>query len=457
MKKESFWGDESAAVERALAWARLHTASGSNPKTTARPAEELYQEIGNTITEEGLGSEKAMEIYDKVLNPATRSSDDPMNFAHIPGAPTRAAIAFDEVVSAANVFGGLWEVGAGGIFAENQVLAFLASKLGWPESARGTFVSGGTLGNLAALACARHAAKLNWGQQAMGQEGRPTSGFKLAIAETAHSSIRTIAQVLDVDVVTVPVNEKGQLTGQAVKEALAENKGVFAVVCTSGTTNAGIIDDIQGVVKAAHDQNVWVHVDGAYGGAGILADSVRPLYAGIEEVDSFIVDPHKWLFAPYDCCAVLYRNPRPAYQTFSQHAEYLDLIDHAVSNPSDLAIHLSRRTRGLPLWYSLVTHGTKKYSQAIERGLENARTFAEAVKKSDHLKLIFEPTLSIVLFYRPGWTDAQYNEWSNRLAKAGELLCIPTRHAGETVLRMAFMNPDTDVEKVIEIMEESTR
>lgn len=453
MQKSKIWGDETKAVDLALDWAKAHTVSGSDPKSTFKSHQELDATIPATITEDGLGAEEALHIYSTLLNPATRSSDDPMNLAFIPCAPTRAAVAFDTVVSAANVFGGIWEMGSGAIYAENQVLDWLKSLLKWPDTAHGTFVSGGTIGNLSAISVARNVAKEKWQSIGRFQNGKPLTGFKLACSGSTHSSVRTIAKALDVEVVTVPLDTRGHLTGENVAKAIEENPGIFAVVASAGTTNAGIVDDIESIVREAHKQGVWVHVDGAYGGGGLAAPSVRPLYNGIEEADSFIVDPHKWLFAPYDCCALLYRNPKHAIHTFSQHAEYLDVVDRSESNPSDLAIHLSRRTRGLPLWYSLATHGTKKYSEAVETCVQNARNCAKYIRESKHLKLIMEPELSVVLFKRIGWTDEDYLRWSQDLAKSGRMLCLTTKFCGETVLRMAFLNPDTDLDIVINYLE----
>lgn len=453
MLKSEFWGDETEAVNLALDWAIAHTVSGSDPKTSFKSSEELKKEVGVSITSDGLGAKEAMRLYSEVLNPATRSADDPMALAFIPGAPTRAAVAFDAVVSAANVHGGMWEMGAGAVFAENQVLGWIKSLLGWTEEAGGTFVSGGTLGNLSALSAAKHTIKEKWRQMGRFQNGRPITGYKLACASTAHSSVRTIATVLDVDIVTIPVDAGGHLTGEMLEKALVENPTIFAVVATSGTTNTGIVDDINSIVTVAHKYDIWVHIDGAYGGAALAAPSVRHFFKGIEKADSFIVDPHKWLFAPYDCCAVLYRDQKHAIHTFSQHAEYLDAFGNEEVNPSDLAIHLSRRTRGLPLWYSLAIHGTKKYEQAIEKSIENSRKCAEYIRKSSHLELLLDPELSVVVFARKGWTPEQYDEWSNKLAKAGELLCLPSKLNGRTILRLAFINPHTDVDKVIHILE----
>ena len=451
-----FWTYEDESVELTLNWAKERTVSGSDPKTTALSAKELRDKVGQTITEDGLGPKKALDIFD-TLNKATRSADDPMNFAYIPCAPTKAAVAFDEVVSSANVFGGIWECGAGAIYAENQVVDWIKKNLCWPDEAIGTFVSGGTHGNLSALACARDNAKNKWKEEDRYPNGRPSDGYKLIISKDTHSSVKTIAKVLDVDVLTADTDKNGVMSGKTVEKLIKENEGVFAVVATTGTTNTGSIDHIESISKVCQKYDIWLHIDGAYGGAGILAPSVRDLYKGIENADSFIVDPHKWLFAPYDCCCLVYRSPKNVYQTFSQHAEYLEGVDHSQSNPSDMAIHLSRRTRGLPLWYSLVTYGSKKYSEAVEKCIANAKKCAEAINQTDHLELVMEPTLSIVVFKRKGWELADYASWSSDLALEGKLLCIPSSINGEIILRLAFLNPNTDIDKAINIIVDTTK
>ncbi|WP_394216183.1 pyridoxal phosphate-dependent decarboxylase family protein [Brachybacterium vulturis] len=439
------WGDEREAVSIALHWAASHTTVATDPKTTFRSASDLQADVGATITEDGIGAARALALFDEVLLPATRSVEDPMNLAYIPAAPTRAAVAFDTVVSAANVFGGVWEFGAGAIFAENQVLRWLSDLLGWPEESAGVFVAGGTHGNLSALATARdHALRV--------RGRRPAGGWALACASTAHSSISSAARLLDMDLVSVPVDDRGHLTGQTLERALESDPRICAVVASAGTTNAGIVDDLAPVVEVAHRHGAWVHVDGAYGGAALVAPSARERFTGIERADSFVVDPHKWLFAPYDCCALLYRDPRPAAAAHSQHAAYLDTIDRGESNPADFAAHLTRRARGLPLWYSLATHGTAAYTAAVEACLDTARTVARAIAGTEHLRLLAEPELSVVLFRRPGWSPAAYRRWSQRLAREGTVLCVPTAVDGEIALRLAFVNPSTDPQAVIEVL-----
>jgi glutamate/tyrosine decarboxylase-like PLP-dependent enzyme len=228
----------------------------------------------------------------------------------------------------------------------------------------------------------------------------------------------------------------------------------MAVVATSGTTNAGVVDDLDAAADAAAELGAWFHIDGAYGAAALLSSTCRPLFAGFERCDSFIVDPHKWLFAPYDSCALMYRDTNLAKSAHSQTAHYLDNIDRDQTNPSDLAIQLSRRARGLPFWFSLATHGTKKYSTAVEMSISTARQVAAHINESRHLSLIADPMLSIVLFEVSAWSDRDYQTWSTTQSKNGRILCIPTQWEGRTVLRLAFVNPRTDASVVIEILDE---
>lgn len=442
------WGDEAEAVSLAMNWAAAQSPLFSDPTTATRSAHDLDEQLGQTITPEGIGATRAIRGFADVLVQATRATNHPMNLSYIPASPTRAAIAFDAVVSAANVFTGVWDFGAGLIHAENQVIRWLVELLGWPETAGGTFVSGGTMGNLSALATARDSAR-------RGDKGKTVQHGAIACASTAHSSITTTASLLDVDVVPVPVDERGHLTGAALSAALEAHPEIFAVVCTAGTTNGGLVDDIDSISEVAERENLWLHVDAAYGGAALAAPSVRPRFAGIERADSFIVDPHKWLFAPYDCCALIYRDPRSASRTHSQQAAYLDSLERNTSNPADLAVQLSRRARGLPLWYSLATHGTQKYTDAIETCLSVTRDVADAIERSEHLELVAYPELSIILFRRLGWSASDYHDWSARLARDGIVLCVPTLCLGETVLRLAFVNPHTSADEVISVLEDT--
>jgi glutamate/tyrosine decarboxylase-like PLP-dependent enzyme len=419
------------------------------PLDGPRSAEDLFKEVGNTITAKGLGGHEALEVFTNVLAKACISTDHPRNLAFIPSAPSEYANLFDLVVGASALYGGSWQEGAGAVFAENQAIQWLIDLAGLPASAGGVFVQGGTIGNLSALVVARAEARK--------KQGNPER-WVIACSEEAHSSIVSAANVMDVDVLTVAVDKDGRLQGTAVAQAIdhlhaTTKTRVFAVVATSGTTNLGIIDDLKGIGKAAHDRGIWFHVDGAYGLAALCAPSVRNMFDGIEAADSFIVDPHKWLFAPYDACALVYRNPDLAKQVHSQHASYLDTLKDDNWSPSDYAIHLTRRTRGLPFWFSLAAHGTDAYAEAMEQTLTVAQQAAQLVRNHPNLELLCEPELSIVAFTRKGWTAADYQKWSDQLLEDQIGFIPPSSHHGHPILRFAIVNPWTKISDISMILE----
>ena len=419
------------------------------PLDGPRSAEDLLNEVGNTITAKGLGGREALEVFTNVLAKACISTDHPRNLAFIPSAPSEYANLFDLVVGASALYGGSWQEGAGAVFAENQAIQWLIDLAGLPDSAGGVFVQGGTIGNLSALVVARAEARKT--------HGNPER-WVIACSEEAHSSIVSAANVMDVDVLQVPVDKTGRLQGATVATAIDQlhsttKKRVFAVVATSGTTNLGIIDDLKGIGTAAHDRGIWFHVDGAYGLAALCAPSVRHMFDGIELADSFIVDPHKWLFAPYDACALVYRNPALAKQTHSQHASYLDTLKDDNWSPSDYAIHLTRRTRGLPFWFSLAAHGTDAYAEAMEQTLVVAQQAAELVRNHPHLELLCEPELSIVAFTRNGWSAAEYQKWSDQLLADQIGFIPPSSHHGQPILRFAIVNPWTKISDIQMILD----
>ena len=224
----------------------------------------------------------------------------------------------------------------------------------------------------------------------------------------------------------------------------------FAVVATAGTTNLGTIDDLAGVAAVCAEHDTWLHVDGAYGLAALCAPSARPRFAGLERADSFIVDPHKWLFSPFDCCALVYRDPAVGRAAHRQHAAYLESLyaDDDAFNPSDYGLHLTRRARGLPLWFALAVHGTDAFEHAVERSLDTAREAAAEIRSRPELELLAEPELTILAFRRRGWTAADYDRWAEELRTSGTAFVTPTTVAGETVARLAIVNPRTTLDDV---------
>jgi glutamate/tyrosine decarboxylase-like PLP-dependent enzyme len=408
------------------------------------PADELYDRLDGLIRDTPRQPDEVLGVYTSVIAPSVISADSPRFLGFIPAAPTKASLLFDMLVSCASIQGISWLEASGAIAAENSVLRVIANEAGLPTTSGGCFVSGGSAGNLSALAAARETAKLR------GAAGR----LKVVVGSDAHSSITNTLGLLEMDALVVDTPDH-RLTAETVREAVpSDASGIAAVVCTSGTTNAGIIDDLAGVGALARERGWWFHVDGAYGGSGIFARSLRPKYAGLEQADSFILDPHKWLFTPFDCCALLYRDPELARATHTQDASYLDVIHTSDGewNPSDYAYHLTRRARGLPLWFSLAVHGIEAYRSAIEVAVSLALETAKLIKAAPQLELIREPDLGVVLFRRLGWKPEDYDAWAQRLHADQVAFIPPTKWEGETVGRFAFLHPHTHLELVREVL-----
>jgi aromatic-L-amino-acid/L-tryptophan decarboxylase len=417
----------------------------------SRDPAELEAAVKGLLGPEPHNPDQVLGVYTSVIAPAVISADSPRFLGFIPAAPTKASLLFDMLISCASIQGISWLEAAGAIHAENQVLRLIADRAGLPEGAGGCFVSGGSAGNLSALVVAREVAKRKAGSAAAGRR------WRVAVSEDAHSSITNALRILEMDPLIVRADDH-RLTGAGLRAAIAADgdpRSLAAVVATSGTTNAGIIDDLAGAAEVAREHGLWFHVDGAYGGAGLFAPSVRPRYDGIEHADSFIVDPHKWLFAPFDCAALLYRNPSLARSVHKQDASYLDVIHDTPGewNPTDYAYHLTRRARGLPLWFSLAVYGVDAYTRAIEAAIELAHQTAAEIRSREYLELIREPELGVVLFRRRGWDPAQYTRWADQLLTDQVAFIPPSAWEGETVARFAFLHPQTSMDLVRQILD----
>ncbi len=428
-------------------YVRTRQTFTDTPLDHPKPPEPIMAALEDFIDEYGRDPREVLDAYVQHIAANVLSTDSPRFIGLNPPAPTNAAQLFDTGVSIATQPGGSRLEASGAIVAENQVLRWIADLAGMPETAAGTFVSGGSAANLSAMAVAREIGRQRFGVREV----------RIACSDEVHSSVANACRILDVEPFVVDT-EDHRFTGAALQSALDGYDGppVVAVVATAGTTNAGIVDDLAGISEVCRARNLWLHVDGAYGGAALLSDQ-RWRFDGIEHADSFITDPHKWWFAPFDCAAVLYRDPDQAASVHTQHASYLDPLhqsDHPEFwNPTDLAHHLSRRARGLPLWFSLAVYGTTAYRIAVQHVLDLAQEVAELIDAAPHVELVRAPGLSIVLWRRPGWTKDDYLDLQNRLLAEQLAFATPTVWEGEVIGRFALLHPSTTIEMVQAVLD----
>ncbi len=443
--------DTERLADAIVDFARWRTRLDPIPLGEARTADELDELVGPTVTPTGIGGHRALELFKDVLAPSCLSVDYTKYLSFVPAAPTEAAVLFDLVVGAFSIYGGSWIEGSGAAHAENEALRWLLDLCGLDQQSGGVFVPGGTIGNLSAMVAARGAAEAR-----LTALGRPRPDrWAFLVSKTAHSSVPSAAAVMDADLVAVDTDDRRRLSGEAVAAALDEHGDRIAgVVATAGSTNLGVIDDLRAVGQACHERDVFFHVDAAYGGAALAAPSAREWFDGIELADSIIIDPHKWMFAPFDCCALLWRDPDQARAVHAQEAGYLAFLDQKGDwNPSDFAIHLTRRSRGLPFWFSLATYGTEAYGEAVQITLDLAAEAGRQIEAADHLNLVWEPLLSIVVFERVGWDADQYQAWSEAMMADGTAFVVPSRHDGKPVFRFCFVNPRTTPAEIAEIID----
>ncbi|MDO8362825.1 MAG: aminotransferase class V-fold PLP-dependent enzyme [Actinomycetota bacterium] len=399
----------------------------------------LDANLAGSITDEGLGLDDAWRVFNDVVVPQNLGLDSERFLAFIPLSPSVAGIWMDAICSTANFSAESWLEGAGAIAAENQVIALLARTAGMPEGAAGCFMSGGSIGNLSALAVAREQAA-----------GRRT----VVVADTAHASIDNALHLLGLEALEVPTGPECRLTGEAILATIADRRDIAAIVAAGGSTNAGVVDDLAGCADVAEALGAWFHVDGAYGLSAMLLPELRERFAGIERADSFIVDPHKWLFAPAGSCALVYRRPWLARQVHTQHGPYIEALrtDDEAYNPCDLGYQLTRRASGLPVWFALTLHGVEAHREAIRHGIRLAHLLADALDECEHTELLMRPQLGVVLFRRQGWGRDEWAQWAATMLREQVAFVVPTTYRGEAVGRVVFMHPRTPVAVVSELM-----
>ena len=423
--------------DRAVEWIRRRLAGSPVGVIGDKPS--LDMALAGSINDGGLGLDGAWQHFEEVVAPNNIGLDSERFLAFIPLSPSVASVWMDTIVSAANFSAESWLEGAGAVAAENQVIDMLCRAAGMPPGAAGCFMSGGSIGNLSALAVGR--------QRAAGRRF-------VAVADTAHASVDNALHLLGLEPLVVPTGPDCRLTGEALRAAIGDRRDVGIVVAAGGSTNAGVIDDLDGCADVAAEIDAWFHVDGAYGLSAILLPELRDRFAGLERADSFIVDPHKWLFATAGSCALVYREPALARQVHTQHGPYIDVLrtgDDAY-NPCDLGYQLTRRASGLPIWFALALHGIDAHRAAIRHGIDLAVSMADVLGAEPLTELIMRPELGVVLFRRSDWGATEWKAWATDLLRTGTAFVAPSTYKGEPVGRLVFMHPRTPASIIDELM-----
>lgn len=404
--------------------------------------------------------EDAHKVLDFVLeNVMTKSNivSHPKSYSFVPGPSNYISAMADTLATGFNIFSGGWAASPAAAELEIVTLNWLLKIFGFPEKkGGGIFTSGGSMANLTAIVTARRI-----------KCGDDFSKAVIYLSDQAHSSNIKAIRILGFkkeQIRIIPTDIEFKLSINKLRNAIAKDRleGLqpFCMVATAGTTNTGTVDPLSEISKICKKEDIWFHIDGAYGGAAILSKDGKKLLKGIEKADSLTVDPHKWFFQPYEMGCLLVRNSKWLKNTFTETPEYLRDVEGNESeiNFYDHGVQLTRRFRALKFYMSIKTFGLKAFRDAITYNIKLAESVEDLLRKSSNWEIISPATLAVINFrYNPIGNKLSENELdelnqyiSEKVVESREALLVTTILNGQTVLRMCLINPRTTLDDVTE-------
>lgn len=412
---------------------------------------EIFQKLSEPPPERGTPYPSLFDQLEQDIFPSTMHVNHPRFFAFVPGPGNYVSVMAEALAAGYNVFAGTWLGGSAAEAIEIVTIDWLRQLCGFPEGCKGLFVSGGTVANLTALAVARHVILSDHLENAVAY-----------LSDQAHSSLEKALRVLGFlphQIRYLITDKDYRLAPNDVAAAIAEDriagKRPFCLIATAGTTNTGAIDPLVPLREICDREHLWLHVDGAYGAAAVLCDQGRALLEGLALADSLSLDPHKWLFQPFETGCVLVREGAHLRNTFRILPDYLQDVhrNQEELNFTDLGIQLTRSFRALKLWLSFKVFGIAAFRAAIAQGFRLAE-FAEArLREMPNWEIVSPAQTAVICFRHRGSDDAAHACFVDAMLKDGFALATSTVLRGRTVLRMCTINPRTtesDVELTLE-------
>ncbi|UCC83879.1 MAG: aminotransferase class I/II-fold pyridoxal phosphate-dependent enzyme [Gemmatimonadota bacterium] len=423
--------------------------------------DEMERILGGPAPEEGMGLDELLGEFEERVAPHMSHVDHPRMFGFIPSAGTFVGAMGDALAAGYNIYAGTWIEGAAAQQLELTVVDWFRRWLGMPETAGGTLVSGGSVANLTGLILAREE-----------RLGDLREDGVIYTSELAHSSVDRAARILGFrpdQVRKVPTDDRYRLDVAALADAVAEDaprRRPFCVVANAGDTTTGSVDPLTQIADLCTDRGLWMHVDAAYGGFAVLDPRGRALLAGIERADSVTLDPHKWLYTPYEAGCILVRDFQRLYDAFHILPAYL--VDVAGGprnvNMCDHGLTLSRGCRALKIWMAIKHFGLARYRAVIGRTMDLARYAQELLEANPKIEVVSPAVLSVVSFRyipSPGSGDEAIErvnqEIRQRVWDSGKAMITSSRVRDRYVLRLAVVNHNarrSDVEETVRLIEE---
>lgn len=445
----------SEAAERVIA----HIESlPAQPSADTAGAAQLARELREEVPEEGVSFTALLDlIFDRAV-PKSFNTAGPGYLAYIPGGGLFASALADFIAASTNRYVGVWAAAPALVQLEANVISWFCHLAGYPESARGILVSGGSLANFSAIVAAR-------------RQMLPANFLDgtIYVSDQTHHSVRKAAILAGFPedcVRAVETDENFRIQRGELEKAIEKDRRAgltpFCLVGNAGSTNTGAVDNLEELAEVARRQKLWFHVDGAYGGFFLLTDEGKRRMAGIEKADSIVLDPHKGLFLPYGTGCLLVRDGEALKRAHALTADYLpqmqeapEFVDFCQYSPE-----LSRAFRGLRVWLPFKLHGMGAFRRALQEKLDLARFAREELTKIPGVEILAEPQLSILAFRlaRPGLPPEELNELNRdflaRINARRRVYLTSTMLRGSVALRICVLSFRTHRERMEEGLED---
>jgi glutamate/tyrosine decarboxylase-like PLP-dependent enzyme len=410
--------------------------SDDGPAVLVGDPDELTAALGGPVPQTAGNPLAAMRTLVDVALPHQQHGDHRRYFARVPGPSSYAGVLGEWLGTGHQTIAASWVGGSGPATVEVVVCRWLASLLGLPDATEGVLLSGGSMANVTGLVAVRNVL----------------GAGVVYLSDQTHSSIARGLRSMglgDDELRILDTDENMQLPVDALRATIDDDRGrgrrPLMVVATAGTTNSGTVDDLSRIAQLCRQEDLWLHVDGAYGGPAALCEPGRQRLSGIELADSVVLDPHKWLFQPYDVGCLLVSRPGVLERAYSMNPEYL-LDVKARPGEVDLrnrSLELTRRSRALKLWMTFRTYGAERLGQAVERGIALAERAEQLLREDPRWEVVTPAQLGVVTWAAAGATSDQHSAAAAALTDDGYASVTTTVIRGRSVLRLCTLNPRT--------------
>src|SRR5438094_652036 len=429
-------------------------AMSDSPVGAKANANEIWDRFAAEPGDDPRNPLELLDQIEKEVLPNNLHVDHPRFFAFVPGPNNFVSAMADALAAGFNVFNGTWLGGSAAAAVEFGVVRWLCRICGFPTTAGGLFLSGGSMANLTALVAARHSVLQD-----------RVAGATVYFSDQTHSSVERALGVIGFlpdQMRKLESDNNFRLSIQSLRAAIADDraKGLrpFCIIANAGKINTGAVDPLPELADLAAEEKLWLHIDGAFGAAAVLSERGREMLRGLERADSISLDPHKWLFQSFECGCVLARDAALLKSAFQIKPDYLRDVHRGLEefNPCDYGVQLTRSFRALKVWLSLQTFGLAAFRTAITRGFELAE-LAERELRARKGWEILSPAQMATVCFRFGNSDELQTRLVDEMMKDGYALLTSTELRGAVSLRLCTINPRTTEEDIIGTVERLDR